>query len=257
MPIVGLVLVIAWVVIVSVVPAVVRARASDAVPSLHQDAQGSPGWWARVLGFVGFVLAVAAPLAARAGLPPLEPLDRLAVQLVGIALVVVGIPAILGAQAAMGASWRGDVDPDARTDLVTGGPFAIVRNPVLSCMFIVSVGPGAHQPQRGLARDADRRRSLGPGPGAARRGAVPAPRPRRRVPCLCRADREVRTRGRAAARLSRPPGFPVLAGHMQGSPAAECLARGTSDPPRPGCGHVTHDVQARAASERRRLATPR
>jgi protein-S-isoprenylcysteine O-methyltransferase Ste14 len=116
MRIVGLVLVIAWVVIVSVVPAVVRARAGDAVPSLHQDAQGSPGWWARVLGFVGFVLAVAAPLAARAGLPPLEPLDRLAVQLVGIALVVVGIPAILGAQ------------------------FAIVRNPVLSCMFIVPVG---------------------------------------------------------------------------------------------------------------------
>jgi hypothetical protein len=44
MRIVGLVLVIAWVVIVSVVPAVVRARAGDAVPSLHQDAQGSPGW---------------------------------------------------------------------------------------------------------------------------------------------------------------------------------------------------------------------
>jgi hypothetical protein len=44
MPIVGLVLVIAWVVIVSVMPAVVRARAGAAVPSLHQDAQGSPGW---------------------------------------------------------------------------------------------------------------------------------------------------------------------------------------------------------------------
>jgi len=75
---------------------------------------------------------VAAPLAELAGLDPIPFLDRTPVRTAGVALVVLGIAATLAAQLAMGASWRPDVDPDARTALVTSGPFRLVRNPVFT-----------------------------------------------------------------------------------------------------------------------------
>lgn len=40
----------------------------------------------------------------------------------------------------MGESWRGDVDPEARTPLVTDGPFRLVRNPILTCTAATAVG---------------------------------------------------------------------------------------------------------------------
>lgn len=40
----------------------------------------------------------------------------------------------LYAQLAMGNSWRIGVDHEVRTELVTGGPFAVVRNPIFSVM---------------------------------------------------------------------------------------------------------------------------
>jgi protein-S-isoprenylcysteine O-methyltransferase Ste14 len=40
----------------------------------------------------------------------------------------------------MGESWRGDVDPDARTDLVVTGPFRRVRNPIAICTATTIVG---------------------------------------------------------------------------------------------------------------------
>jgi protein-S-isoprenylcysteine O-methyltransferase Ste14 len=46
----------------------------------------------------------------------------------------------LVAQVAMGNSWRIGVDADERTDLVTGGPFALVRNPIFSAMTVTGAG---------------------------------------------------------------------------------------------------------------------
>jgi len=40
----------------------------------------------------------------------------------------------------MGASWRIGVDESERTDLVTGGPFAIVRNPIYSGVIPLVLG---------------------------------------------------------------------------------------------------------------------
>src|SRR5262249_17477873 len=40
-----------------------------------------------------------------------------------------------GAQLAMGSSWRIGVDPEERTELVTDGPFELVRNPIYSAML--------------------------------------------------------------------------------------------------------------------------
>ena len=59
-------------------------------------------------------------------------LDEWVVHVTGIVIAVLGIVISLGSQIAMGDAWRGDVDPDARTELVTTGPFAVVRNPILA-----------------------------------------------------------------------------------------------------------------------------
>ena len=55
-------------------------------------------------------------------------------------LYAAGIGVSLLAQAAMGSSWRGDVDPDARTELVIDGPFRIVRNPILAGTALTALG---------------------------------------------------------------------------------------------------------------------
>ena len=55
-------------------------------------------------------------------------------------LFAVGLAATLAAQLSMGSSWRVGVDTDERTDLVTEGPFAFVRNPIYSAMLPTTVG---------------------------------------------------------------------------------------------------------------------
>jgi protein-S-isoprenylcysteine O-methyltransferase Ste14 len=47
-------------------------------------------------------------------------------------LLAVGL---LFAQLAMGDGWRIGVDPGERTELVTHGPFALVRNPIYAAMI--------------------------------------------------------------------------------------------------------------------------
>ena len=53
---------------------------------------------------------------------------------------VYGLAATLYAQLAMGESWRVGVDESERTDLVTAGPFAVVRNPIFAAMIPTSLG---------------------------------------------------------------------------------------------------------------------
>ena len=57
-----------------------------------------------------------------------------------MALAGLGIAGTVASQLAMGDSWRGDVDPDRRTALVTTGPFRLVRNPILTSTFITGLG---------------------------------------------------------------------------------------------------------------------
>ena len=58
----------------------------------------------------------------------------------GIALFTAGLAGTLYAQIAMGESWRIGVDEEERTDLVTDGPFALVRNPIFAAMLPTSLG---------------------------------------------------------------------------------------------------------------------
>lgn len=82
-------------------------------------------------------LGAASPLVAlQSGAPRLT-----AVQAgLGIALYTAGLALTLAAQLRMGASWRIGVDPGERTQLVTSGPFASVRNPIFSGMLAVALG---------------------------------------------------------------------------------------------------------------------
>jgi protein-S-isoprenylcysteine O-methyltransferase Ste14 len=95
--------------------------------------------WINAIASVGaLALGVASPVAALLGLDPVVRSRWLA--LGGLALVVVGTVATFAAQLAMGGSWRAGVDPGERTALVTTGPFALVRNPILSAVLATCLG---------------------------------------------------------------------------------------------------------------------
>jgi protein-S-isoprenylcysteine O-methyltransferase Ste14 len=105
---------------------------------------GSPGsleWTAGVLFAVAIAIGVAAPILDLADVfEPLDALDSAGVRATGVALFLVGLVATLYAQIAMGKSWRIGVDEEERTDLVTSGPFATVRNPIFAAMLPTSIG---------------------------------------------------------------------------------------------------------------------
>lgn len=104
-------------------------------------AAGSAEWWGGVLFVLAWVLlTVAAVLASSESLEPIDALDTGLVQAVGVALFWVGLAATLFAQFAMGDSWRIGVQESDRTQLVTGGVFGLVRNPIYTGMIPAFAG---------------------------------------------------------------------------------------------------------------------
>jgi protein-S-isoprenylcysteine O-methyltransferase Ste14 len=102
---------------------------------------GSVEWFAGVLFGVAIAAGFAAPALALAGVVgPLPALDTTAVHAAGVALFAVGLAGTLAAQIAMGDSWRIGVDEAETTALVTGSPFAVVRNPIFAAMLPASAG---------------------------------------------------------------------------------------------------------------------
>lgn len=101
---------------------------------------GSPEWWAGVLFTLALVAGVLGPITALFGLDPVAALDAAPVQLLGVAAAVAGIAATFVTQLAMGTSWRIGVDETETTDLVTAGPFALVRNPIFTAMATTGLG---------------------------------------------------------------------------------------------------------------------
>jgi protein-S-isoprenylcysteine O-methyltransferase Ste14 len=100
----------------------------------------TPKWWAKIAFVVAIVVGFAAPVAAVAGLGNISVLDAGWLHVVGIIVTVVGIVLTVVAQFAMGNSWRIGVDNDERTNLVTGGVFSLVRNPIFTSMLVTSLG---------------------------------------------------------------------------------------------------------------------
>lgn len=68
-------------------------------------------------------------------LDPLPALDHTGTNAVGFVLAACGVVLTFAAQLAMGNAWRIGVDPQERTELVTDGPFRLVRNPIYSAMI--------------------------------------------------------------------------------------------------------------------------
>jgi protein-S-isoprenylcysteine O-methyltransferase Ste14 len=102
---------------------------------------GSAEWIAGVGFALALLLGLAAPLLALAdAVEPIAALDVTAAHAAGAALAVAGIAATFYAQVAMGSSWRIGVEEGERTELVTAGPFALVRNPIFAAMLPTALG---------------------------------------------------------------------------------------------------------------------
>jgi protein-S-isoprenylcysteine O-methyltransferase Ste14 len=102
---------------------------------------GSLEWSAGVLFGIALIVGVLGPILDVAGtLEPIDALDGQPGHALALALFALGLAATLYAQLAMGESWRVGVDENERTDLVTQGPFAVVRNPIFAAMIPTSLG---------------------------------------------------------------------------------------------------------------------
>jgi protein-S-isoprenylcysteine O-methyltransferase Ste14 len=102
---------------------------------------GSLAWWGGVLFPAAVLLGLLAPVLVLVGATvPWPPLAHGAVAVGGFVVAVAGLVVVLAAQAAMGSSWRIGVDEGERTQLVTGGLFAVLRNPVFTGMGAVALG---------------------------------------------------------------------------------------------------------------------
>jgi protein-S-isoprenylcysteine O-methyltransferase Ste14 len=136
----SLILTVAWIAIVAGLRSAIQLRQTGHIGLYRGDRTGSAQWWSRRISTLGVVLAVGAPLAEMAGLEPVWLLDQAAIRAVGVGLFVLGVVATVVCQLVMGESWRADVDPDARTPLVTGGPYQWVRNPILTATAMTTIG---------------------------------------------------------------------------------------------------------------------
>jgi protein-S-isoprenylcysteine O-methyltransferase Ste14 len=98
-------------------------------------------WLAGGMFIAGLAMGAVAPLLALLDvLEPISALDGAAGHAMGIVLATAGIVLTFMAQLAMGEQWRIGVDPEERTDLVTDGPFRLVRNPIYSAMLPTVLG---------------------------------------------------------------------------------------------------------------------
>jgi protein-S-isoprenylcysteine O-methyltransferase Ste14 len=117
-----------------------RETGSTGVKGFHGRV-GSLPWIAGVSASAGLVLAPIAPLAALFDWPGGKLLIAApALHLAGVTLALVGIAGALLAQLGMGSSWRVGVDESERTELVTDGMFAWVRNPIFSFISLSALG---------------------------------------------------------------------------------------------------------------------
>lgn len=117
-----------------------RRRTGDAGFRGISGTPATAAWWAGVAFVLAVLGGLAAPVAALLGLAELPGGDATLVRGSGLVVAVAGMALTLLAQTAMGNSWRVGVAEDERTELVMGGLFAYVRNPVFSAMLLTALG---------------------------------------------------------------------------------------------------------------------
>lgn len=100
---------------------------------------GSAPWWGGVLFAGALALTTVGLVLAVTGTTP--PIDVPAgLGWTGLVVAVIGFALVLLAQSGMGRSWRIGVDHAERTELVTGGLFALARNPFFTAMGLALGG---------------------------------------------------------------------------------------------------------------------
>jgi protein-S-isoprenylcysteine O-methyltransferase Ste14 len=142
MPRAALVLCLVWLVSLFVLRTAVQwsRTGSTGLKGFH-GRPGSLPWLAGLAVSLGFLMAIAGPVAALLGWPGGALLfQRPPLHLLGAALFVAGNAGAFAAQISMGDSWRVGVDEAEKTSLVTTGLFAWVRNPIFSFMGLSLVG---------------------------------------------------------------------------------------------------------------------
>ncbi len=117
-----------------------RRTGSTGFKGLH-DASGLTERIGGSLFAMAVVLCVAGTVLQLTGtLGAVEALDGEDARILGVALAALGIATVSFAQFAMADAWRIGVDPAERTELVTDGPFSLVRNPIYAAMIPSFIG---------------------------------------------------------------------------------------------------------------------
>jgi protein-S-isoprenylcysteine O-methyltransferase Ste14 len=112
-----------------------RRTGKTGLIGLRRDA-GLLDWLSGILFIGGMAMGIASPiLVLNDALDPIDALDVTALHVIGIGVAGVGGIAVFAAQLGMGESWRIGVSDEERTDLVTGGWFSLVRNPIYAAMI--------------------------------------------------------------------------------------------------------------------------
>ena len=118
----------------------VRRTGSTGVHGLPEGAAPLE-WFAGGLFIFSLAIGGLAPLLTILDvLEPVPAIDEPVLNAVGLIVAVAGILLTFGAQLAMGDAWRIGVDTGERTELVTDGPFSLVRNPIYSAMIPTVLG---------------------------------------------------------------------------------------------------------------------
>lgn len=100
---------------------------------------GSAPWWGGVLFVAALLLTAGGFVLAMTGTVRPAAVPAVA-RWAGLVLATAAFAGVVLAQSGMGTSWRIGVDTTERTALVTGGPFALARNPVFTAMCAALVG---------------------------------------------------------------------------------------------------------------------
>jgi protein-S-isoprenylcysteine O-methyltransferase Ste14 len=117
-----------------------RRTGSTGLRGLHRGS-GSMEWVCGVLLVAAMVLGIAGPALQLAHVvASVDALDGEVANVLGVMLAALGITITVVAQLWMGDSWRIGVDSSERTELVTHGPFAVVRNPIFAAMMPAFAG---------------------------------------------------------------------------------------------------------------------
>jgi protein-S-isoprenylcysteine O-methyltransferase Ste14 len=113
-----------------------RRTGSTGLVGLRPGA-GPLEWFSGILFVAGMGMGVGSVvLVLNDALEPIDAIDTGAVHAIGIVLAAGGGLAVFAAQLGMGESWRIGVSDEERTELVTGGWFSLVRNPIYSAMIL-------------------------------------------------------------------------------------------------------------------------